>query len=176
MMDGIFLYFLIFMAKLTEVSVATVRVVLTAKGNRIAATLLSVAEISIWIIVASKVLLGLDEDPLMAVAYGAAFVVGIYLGILIEDKLALGLSEIECIAGQKEAEKAADQLRALGFGVTEYECEGMEGKKKTLDIKVQRKDVPKAMAILKKYDNLFVTVRDISKLSMGSIGRRFIAK
>ena len=166
------IYILIFLAKLIEVAIATVRMVLTARGNRVAASLLASVEITIWIIVTSTVLLGLSEDPLRAVAFGLAFVVGVYLGILIEDKLALGLSQIECIAEVEEAKMLTGQLRELGFGVTTFDCEGLDGKKLSLNLKVHRKDIPKAMTILREHDHLFVTVTDIRKLSIGSISRR----
>jgi len=170
------IYLLIFLAKLIEVAIATVRMVLTARGNRVAASLLASVEITIWIIVTSTVLLGLSEDPLRAVAFGLAFVVGVYLGIIIEDKLALGLSQIECIAEMEEAKRLTGQLRELGFGVTTFECEGLDGNKLSLNLKVHRKDIPKAMTILREHDHLFVTVTDIRKLSMGSIGRRMLVK
>jgi len=172
----IMIYFLIFIAKLTEVSIATVRIVLTAKGNRIVASLLSSVEITLWLIVASTVLLGISEDPLRAVAYGLAFVVGIYLGILIEDKLALGLAQIEVITEIAEARQIAGKLREHGYGVTTFECEGLEGRKTSIILKVHRKDVPLTLVLLREHENLFVTVTDIRKLSIGKIGRRLVLK
>ena len=165
------IYIFIFFAKLLEVAIATVRVVLTARGNRLAASLLSAVEITIWIIVTSTVLLGLADDPFRAVAFGLAFVVGIYLGIVVEDKLALGLAQIECIAEFDEAKQITEQMRSLGFGVTTFDCEGLDGKKLSLNLKVHRRDIPRAMSILKQHEQLFVTVTDIRKLSMGNISR-----
>jgi len=168
------IYFLIFAAKLLEVSISTVRLVLTGRGNRIAASLLSAVEITIWLIVTSRVLLGLNDDPLMAVAFGLAFACGIYLGIFIEDKLALGLAQIEVIAGVDEAKGIVAKLRERGYGVTTFECEGLEGKKQSVVLKVQRKDVTLTMEMLREYEHLFVTVTDIRKLSRGSIKRHII--
>jgi len=168
------IYFLIFVAKLTEVAIATVRTVLMARGNRVAASLLSAVEITIWLIVTSTVLMGLSEDPLMAVAFGLAFATGIYLGIMIEDKLALGLAQIEVIAGPGEARQITHKLREHGYGVTTFECEGFEGEKQAVYLKVRRKDIPVTMKLLKDYDHLFVTVTDIRKLSIGSISRRIL--
>jgi uncharacterized protein YebE (UPF0316 family) len=170
------IYAFIFVAKLLEVAIATVRMVLMAKGNRIVATLLSAVEIAIWLVVTSTVLLGITEDPLRAVAFGLAFVVGIYLGIVIEDKLALGLAQIEAIAGFDEAKQIAKKLRENGYGVTTFDCEGLDGKKLSLNVKVRRKDVPATIELLKEYNHLFVTVTDIRKLSIGSITRRTLVK
>ena len=165
------IYVLIFLAKLLEVSVATVRLVLTAKGNRLVASLLSAGEITIWIIVTSTVLLGLREDPLRAVAFGLAYVAGIYFGILIEDKLALGLSQIEVIAETEEAKLITKKLRDHGYGATTFDCEGLEGQKLAINLKIHRKDIPKTIELFKEFDNLFVTITDIRKLSIGKVGR-----
>jgi len=169
-------YLAIFCAKLLEVAITTVRVVLTSRGNRVVATLLATVEITIWLIVASNVLMGITEDPLRAVAYGLAFALGIFFGIALEDKLALGLSQIEVIAECEMARLIAGKLREHGYGVTTYECEGLEGRKLALELKVLRKDIPITIELLKEYDQLFVTVTDIRKLSIGSISRRNIVK
>jgi uncharacterized protein YebE (UPF0316 family) len=170
------IYALIFVAKLLEVAVMTVRLVLTTRGNRLAASLLSAVEITIWIVVTSTVLLGLSEDPLRAVAFGLAFVVGIYMGMLIEDKLALGLAQIEVIAEFEEAKQIARKLRESGYGVTTFDCEGLDGRKLAVNLKVHRKDVPLTMVLLREYEHLFVTVTDIRKLSIGDIGRKMKIK
>lgn len=170
------IYLIIFLAKLLEVAIMTVRMVLTTKGNRVAASLLAAVEIAIWIVLTSTVLLGLSEDPLRAVAFGLAFVVGIYLGIVVEDKLALGLAEIEIIADFEEAKEITKKLRDQGYGVTTFCCEGKEGKKLAVNLKVHRKDIAKTVKTLNEYEHLFVTVTDIRHLSRGIIERRMIMK
>lgn len=154
----------------------TVRLVLTTRGNRVAVCLLSAVEIAIWLVVTSTVLLGLTEDPLKAVAFGLAFVVGMYLGMLIEDKLALGLAQIEVIAEFDEAKQITNRLREHGYGVTTFDCEGLDGKKLALNLKVHRKDIQLTMGILGEFEGIFVTVSDIRKLSVGRIKRRMLMK
>jgi len=168
------IYIFIFFAKLLEVAIATVRTVLTARGNRLVASLLAVIEITLWLIVTSTVLLGISEDPFKAVAYGLAFVAGIYLGILLEDKLALGLAQIEIIAEFESAKHITNTLRERGYGATTFDCEGMEGHKLSIVLKVLRKDIPPTIELLKKHDVQFVTITDIRKISIGNIGRRVI--
>ena len=168
------IYAFIFIAKLCEVSIATVRVVLTARGNRLVASLIAAVEISLWLIVASTVLLGITEDPLRAVAYGVAFAIGIYMGIFIEDKLALGLAQIEIIAEFDAAKRITKSFRDNGYGATTYDCEGLEGKKLAIALKVRRKDVKTAVEFLKGYSDIFVTVTDIRKLPIGRIEKHII--
>jgi len=163
------IYAIIFFSKILEVSISTVRLVLIARGNRIVASLLAAVEVTIWLLVSSKVLLTLWEDPFLAVAYVLAVMVGIYLGVFIEDKLALGLSQIEVIAEIEEGRIIAKKLRDNGYRATTYEGEGLDGKKLSIVLKVLRKDVPVTTSILKEYDHLFVTITDIKKISIGSI-------
>ena len=170
------IYAMIFFAKLLEVTIATVRVVLTSRGNRLISSLIAAVEITLWIIVASTVLTGIADDPPRAVFYGLAYAIGIYVGIVIEDKLALGLAQIEVIAENDDATQIASKLREYGYGVTTFVCEGLEGRKLSIVLKIQRKDIPTTIKLLKEYEHLFVTITDIRKLSIGSIDRHIIQK
>ena len=170
------IYAIIFFAKLLEVSIATVRIVLTTRGNRVMATLLSSVEITIWVIIAGTVLTGMHDDPWQAVAYCLAFVVGINLGILIEDKLALGLANIEVIAEFDLAKQITKNLREQGYGVTTFDCEGLMGKKLAVNVKVMRKDVDCTVKQLRAYENVMITITDIREISAGMIERRMLKR
>ena len=173
-LNPILIYTLIFIARLIEVSVTTVRVVLMTRGNRLAASVLSAFEITVWLIVTSTVLLGIREDPLLGVAFGLAFVIGIYIGIFIEDKLALGLSQIEVIAEFEQAKEIAVKFRERGYGVTTFDCQGLDGTKLALNLKIHRKDIPVTMELLNDYPHLFVTITDIRKMPIGIIKRKLV--
>ena len=170
------IYFLIFAAKLLEVAISTLRVVLMARGHKLASSLLAALEVTIWIIVTSTVLLSLQEDPLRAVAFIAAFAAGVFLGVLVEDKLALGLAQIEIIAEFDEAKAITKKLRDNGYRATTFVCEGLEGKKLAIHLKVLRKDVSSTIEILSEHDQLFVTVTDIRKISIGNIVKSALMK
>ena len=173
---NILIYCGIFFAKILEVSISTLRLVLMSRGHRVVASLLASVEVTIWLIITSTVLLGLSADPIKAVVYVLAVVVGINLGVWIEDKLALGLSQIEVIAEEEEARTIVGRLREFGYRATTFECEGLDGKKLSIVLKVMRKDVPLTIGLIKEYDHLFVTVTDIKKLPIGIIGRQALRK
>ena len=170
------IYLFIFVAKLLEVAISTIRVVLSSRGSKYAPSVLAAVEITIWLIVTSTVLLSISEDPLRAVAYGVAFVAGVYLGVIIEDKLALGLSQIEVIAEYELAKQITKELREKGYGATTFLCEGLDGQKLSIELKVQRKDVAQTLSMLKKHTDLFVTITDIRSVGLGSISRRKVKK
>ena len=140
------------------------------------ATMLSAIEITIWVIIAGTVLTGMHDDPFQAVAYCLAFIVGINLGILIENKLALGLSNIEIIAEFELAKQITNKLRELGFGVTTFDCEGLLGKKLAVNVKVMRKDVAATLKQLREFENVMITITDIREVSAGLIERRMMKR
>jgi uncharacterized protein YebE (UPF0316 family) len=164
-------YAFIFFAKIIEVTINTIRIVLATRGNRVAAAVLATAGISIWLVVTSVVLLGIEEDPLRGVFYGLAFALGVHNGMLLEEKLAIGLAQIEVIAECEVANEITSKFRELGYRVTTYNCEGYQGEKVSVVLKIHRKDIPASMELLKDYPHLFVTITDIRKLSRGTIHR-----
>lgn len=165
------IYIAIFCAKVLEVTITTIRTVLTVRGMRVIATALAALEITIWLFVASTVLAQLYSDPLKGVAYILAYAAGIFLGLILEDKLALGLSEIQIISDPETATEIVEDLRAKNYGITEFACKGKDGLKQMLDLKVHRKDLNSTLTLLKKHENTFISVTDIRALSKGYILR-----
>ena len=168
------IYLGIFFAKLLEVTISTVRVVLAVRGMKVVATALAALEITIWIMVASTVITQLHSDPLKGVAYVLAYTAGLFLGLVLEDKIALGLSEIEVITDCETAAIITQDLRDKGYGITEIDCQGKDGLKKMLDIKVHRRDLNTTLGLLKKHANTFITVNDIRSISKGNIIRHLM--
>lgn len=134
-----FMYLVIFVAKVFEVSLMTLRTVLVTKGEKVLGSLIGIVEITIWILVASNVLTGLKDDPFKMVVYAAGFSVGIYIGTLMEEKLAIGLVTVQVIVNKDEGEKLTDYLREIGTGVTVMEGQGLSEPKSILILHIQRK-------------------------------------
>lgn len=93
-LEGLALYITIFIAKIVEVSISTIRLVYNNKGERVKGTILGFIEILIWLLVVSSVLNNITEDPFKIFAYALGFALGNYLGLYIESKIALGLASI----------------------------------------------------------------------------------
>jgi len=166
------IYALIFLAKAAEVSIATMRSVLVTKGVRSVAVLLAGVEITLWLIVTAKVLTGLQSDIWQGVAYGIAYVVGIYAGMLLEDKLALGLARIEIMTGKDKANEITKALREKGYGVTSVDSQGISGDILVLMVDVQRKNVDATIKFVQQYGGIYATVCDIRSVKIGHIGIR----
>jgi uncharacterized protein YebE (UPF0316 family) len=132
-------YFVIFVAKVIEVSLMTVRTVLVTKGEKGYGAIIGIFEISIWIILTSTVLAGLQDDPFKMVVYALGFAVGIYLGSILEEKLAIGLVTVQVIVNSNDGEILTDDLREKGIGITVIDGQGLSEPKKILILHIQRK-------------------------------------
>lgn len=173
------IYFIVFFGKIIEVAVSTVRVLLINRGERLAGTLLSVVEVTFWVVIASNVLNDLSSDPLKAIVYIVAFAVGIYLGSWLEEKLAFGLCSINIVAPcTEEAHSIADKLRLSGFAVTLLQAEGIgENKKPVLMLLLKRKDVSEASSVAQAAcPGALLTVSSVSSVKGGFIRNSGVRK
>ncbi|WP_423738390.1 DUF2179 domain-containing protein [Clostridium algidicarnis] len=133
------LYVLIFLAKIVEVSLMTLRTVLITRGEKVVGSIIGFFEVIIWLYLVSTVLVGISEDPIKMVVYALGFSVGNYVGSFLEEKLAIGLLTISIVASANDAIMIAEKLRKDNLGVTLVEAEGMNEKKKMIVVHVKRK-------------------------------------
>ena len=115
---GPVVYLLIFIGKLAEVSLMTLRIVFVGRGMKLLSALCGLIEEVLWVIVVSAVLSSIRTDPLAAVMYCAAFTVGIVLGIVIENRLAIGITSMQIVSMAADGDKVGPALREHDFGVT----------------------------------------------------------
>ena len=161
--------FLIFIAKMVEVAIATLRVILINKGYRKQGTMLSLVEILIWTLVASRVIVGLAEAPMKGVVYCIGFSLGVYIGSFIENKIAMGRVLIQTIIA-KEKEILASRLREKGYAVTTMPAQGMNSEKTVLMIFANRKGKEEIIAEIHHLDeNAMIITNDVSTLHGGTI-------
>lgn len=132
-------YIFIFLAKILEVSLTTVRTVFITRGEKFLAAIIGFFEVSIWLYVIGKVLSGIQEDPKKMIIYALGFACGNYIGCIIEDKLAIGLLTVNIIVDECDCGKLATILREKNIGVTVIQGEGINSKRKILMIHAKRK-------------------------------------
>jgi uncharacterized protein YebE (UPF0316 family) len=145
---GFWIYPLIFFAKIAEVTINTIRIILVTKGQRIPGALLSIAEVTIWLLLASSVISNIQSDPLQIVVYVLGCAIGIFFGSLLEDRLAFGQTTIQVIADGDEGEHLAEAVRSEGFGVTIFKAQGMDDSKRVLLLHIDRKRLREARRII----------------------------
>lgn len=143
----------IFIINFAYVTLNTIRFLLTMKGYRLVAPLVSMVEITIYILGLSMVLNRLD-NPLNLFVYALGYAIGISVGIKIEDKLALGYIMVNVILPSKteDEKKLPGLLREAGYGVTQSYGEGLEGPRLVLQILAQRKSEKRLYQDIKNFE------------------------
>ncbi|MBK5242897.1 DUF5698 domain-containing protein [Clostridium sp.] len=130
---------IIFLCKIIEVSFATVRMVLITKGEKVRGAFVAFFEITIWLLVSAKVLTGLSEFPLRGVMYVLGFVVGNYLGSVIEEKVALGIVTATIITSTENKDIIVARLKELEIGFTVMQSQGQKDENKFIVAYMARK-------------------------------------
>ena len=161
---------LIFITKIIEVTVGTLRLILINKGYRREGTILSFVEILLWTFVASSVLLGLVEAPIKGIVYSLAYSAGIYLGSRIEGIVAMGRVLIQAIVSDENSEVLINGLREKGYAVTTVDAKGRDSNKKVLMIYANRKGMDKIIEEILSLDSKAMIIsNDVSSLRGGTI-------
>ena len=159
--------FLIFFARLVDVSVGTLRIVCIAKGRKYLAPLLAFIEISIWLLAIRQVMVS-NFVISHFIAYAAGFALGNFMGLLIEERLALGKISVRIIT-RKDATNLISELKENDFGVTALTASGSSGNVKLIFTVVNRKDLKKVKYIIRKNNpKAFLSVQDVQFASEGS--------
>lgn len=151
---------LIVLARIADVSLGTLRTVAVVNGRRRSAWFLGFFEVLIWVLVVSKVITQVQQEPIYAVAYAFGFAMGNVLGITIERRLAFGDQVVRIFS--RKGHEIATALRANEFRVTEFEGKGRDGAVSMLFIEIQRKRVAEVSRIARAIDAAcYLVVDDI---------------
>ncbi len=158
---------IIFLARICDVSIGTVRTIVTVQGRTVIAFILAIFEIGIWITVVSAVIHQIKAQPLLIIFYAFGYATGNVVGILVERKLAFGIIILKVIT--RDAGGAlADYLRQRGQPVTVFVGEGMAGPVKELYIACRRRDLKWILPKVRQKDpNAFYVIeqaRDMGKV------------
>lgn len=168
--SGVFTYFLlpllIFLARIADVSLGTLRIILLSKGKKYIAPILGFFEVFIWIIAISKIIQNLD-NYVNYIAYAAGFATGNYVGILLEEKLAMGILVVRIITS-KETPRLINNLQNEGFGVTVVDAYGSKEKVNVIYTVIKRNNLREVVDIIKKHNpRAFYSVEDVRYTNEG---------
>jgi len=157
---------LIFVARLMDVTLATMRHILVFKGSRRLVPLLGFVEVLIWLVAMTQVMNNLN-NVVSYLAWAAGFSGGTWCGMVIEGKLALGHQLIRIVSADDCAE-LVDELRAQGYGVTVVPAQGGNGQVEIIFIATARAKAGQLVAAIRRYNpNLFYTVEDVRSVAAG---------
>ena len=161
----------IFFARMIDVSIGTIRVLMVMRGQRIIAAALGFFEIIIYILALSRVVTQLDQ-PFNLFVYALGFAGGTLIGSYFEERLAMGYLLVEVIP-KVGGEELASELRLQNFGVTLLRGEGRDGPRNVLHITLSRKKLPEFYRIVNEFNpNAFITVFDAKRIIGGFLKRK----
>lgn len=166
MEEAILWTLLIFLARLTDVSMGTMRTILLIRGRRGIAAVSAFFEIMVWVLAVSRVITQLDRWYYI-VAFALGFASGNYFGSYLEEKIAMGYCFAYVVPSQRKT-KLADILRKNGFGVTVVKGEGLKGTEFVYNIVLRRRDTHRFLKTLGAHDRkAFYTIMDVHALHGG---------
>ncbi len=156
---------LIFLLRMTDVSMAMVRMIMAVRGYRKTAAVIGFFEVMVWLAAVGTALEHLDS-PLHVIGYAGGFAAGNYVGVWLEEQLALGHNVVRATFNNREGigsgGEAARLLREEGFAVTEITGRGLESPVDILNVVVLRRQVPHVTRLLHTLNpNAFISVEDV---------------
>ena len=157
---------LIFLARICDVSIGTIRIIFVSKGNKNIAPILGFFEVLIWITAISKIMQNLD-NYINYIAYAAGFATGNFVGMIIEEKLAMGIQMIRVITHLNGLD-LVKSLNSSGYGATSVEAFGAKEKVHLIYTIVQRNELSRVLEIIDHFNpKSFYTIEDVRVVNEG---------
>jgi uncharacterized protein YebE (UPF0316 family) len=151
---------LIFLARIFDCSVGTMRIIFIQRGNRFIAPFLGFFEVLIWLLAIRQIMMNLTNS-FYYVAYAGGFATGTFVGMYIEERLAMGTMLIRIVTGQ-EASGLIDYLKGEDYGVTSVNAQGARGDVNLIYTIIKRSDLDHVVEIINRFNpRAFYTIEDV---------------
>jgi uncharacterized protein YebE (UPF0316 family) len=140
----------IFLLRVINMALDTLRVMLAVRDRRLLTWIIGFIETVIFVVLLTAVIQDLT-NILNIVAYAGGFATGNVLGIWIEEKLAIGHTNLRIISPKLGA-AIVERLRKEGYGVTEIPARGKDGSVTLVNASVVRKKVAEVQKLVQEVD------------------------
>jgi len=163
--------FLIFTARIFDVSLATIRIVFVSRGMKYLSSLVGFFEVTIWLLAIRVIMQNLD-NAVCYLAYSAGFAMGTFIGVQIERKIAIGTLIIRVIT-QTDSSSLIEHLRVKGYGVTTVDAQGAKGKVNVIFLTIRRSDFQDVAGAIQSFNpKAFYTAEDVNLVKEGTFPMR----
>lgn len=161
-----YLPFLVFFARICDVTLGTMRIIFISKGKKYLAPVVGFLEVFIWILIISRILTA-THDLLCYVAYAGGYATGSIVGIWVEERIAIGTQLIR-VYTKKTGRDLVVVLNRAGFGATLSMGEGIEGAVHIVQTVVNRNTAAKAEKLITAFDpQAFYVISDVRTVQRG---------
>nr|WP_319538163.1 DUF2179 domain-containing protein [uncultured Methanospirillum sp.] len=158
--------FMIFCARICDVSIGTVKYIFISRGFKNIAPFFGFFEVIIWLLAIGQVMNNIT-NPVCYIAYGGGFATGTYIGMVLEERMKLGLCIIRLITA-KPAEDFILKIRQHGYGVTNIAAHGARGEVTLIFMVVKRTKISQLIGLIREFNpNAFFTIEDVRSASEG---------
>lgn len=162
----VLLPFLIFLARIADVSIGTVRLIFVSRGFKYLAPVVGFFEVLIWLLAIGQIMKNLS-NPVCYIAYAGGFATGNYVGMWLAEKLSLGLVLIRVIT-KKDAGPLVECLRSENYGVTSIDGHGASGEVRVVFTIVPHRDVQSVVDLIKKFNpQAFYSIEEVRHVEKG---------
>lgn len=166
----IFLPIAIIVARICDVSIGTLRIILVSRGMKVLAPLLGFFEVLIWLVAISQIIQNLS-NWVNYVAYATGFALGNYIGMILEERLAMGMVAIRIIT-QEDADDLVAEIQKQNIGTTSLAAKGMKGHVRLIFSIIKRKDQDIVLNLIRRYNPMaFVSISDVRSVQEGYFPR-----
>jgi len=141
---------LIFLGRVGDVSIGTVRMILVISGRPWISATLGFFEVIIWVLAVGGVIAHLS-NPIALVSYAGGFATGVILGMVIEERIALGYRIVRAISTDKSIQ-LSEQLRERGWYVTHVDGEGRNGPVDIAFLLIKRRELARVRKDITEID------------------------
>jgi len=161
---------MIFLARTCDVTLATLRNIFLSKSMRYIVPFMGFVEVLIWLMAVTQIVRNLS-NAVGYIAFAAGYSMGIFVGIKIEERLALGMQAIRIITPLDSSALIA-RLRDNNFGVTTMDAQGAQGPVRIVFVVVRRKRVREVERMIRAHNpNAFYSIEDIRTANQGVFPR-----
>ncbi|MGD0533819.1 MAG: DUF5698 domain-containing protein [Methanoregula sp.] len=158
---------LIFLAQVANVCMETLRIVFLSKGIKYLAPIIAFFEIIIWLLAIVGVMSNLSNIANFF-AYAFGFALGTYVGLVIEERLSIGMVIMRIITTDGTGEEITGFLQAEHYGTTSLDAKGARGGVKMIISLVNRDDIPRITRHIEETNpDAFFSIEDVRYVNQG---------
>ncbi len=170
-MELFLLCFKIFIARICDVSIGTIRIILIGKGRSIIAFFIAFIEVCIWFSVARDALSGNVSSPWIMIAYAGGYATGTFLGTIVSNKFVRGNFGVQVVTSDANDE-IVEAIRKEGYAVSVVDVKGKDVNtgKYMMFIEIDKKHFDHLNDLIKRLDpKAFIVVNETKYVQNGYI-------
>ncbi|MDN3687732.1 DUF2179 domain-containing protein [Cyclobacterium jeungdonense] len=154
----------IFFARVVDVSINTLRIMFVLNGKKTVAPVLGFFEALIWLIAIGQIFQNIN-NPLSYIAYAGGYAMGTYVGMVIEERLALGRVLVRIITPEPLPE-LVEFMKEKEYRFTSVGAEGRFGKVILMFTVIKRERLKEFIGKLRESnEKAFYTIESVKRVS-----------